>query len=536
MKKSFFKVTPIGGVGQIGSNMTLFETKEKRILVDCGILFPFEDFFDINYLIPNTSDLGKLDAIVITHGHEDHIGAITHLVQQYPDVKIYSPAFAAELMRFKLNHRKMSAQIEIYTPNSCLEFGETKIYPIHVNHSIPQTFGLLFLHEKLDLATFFVSDFKVDPKASYEDIINLERLQSLSQSFAHRYLLADSTNILSSRKKTLSETDLVPAFEEIFAVEGRIFATCFSSNIHRIQTIVNAAAKTNRKVVLYGGSMVRYSSIAKGLDILKDPHDTLREPNQLSSDNSKLVVLCSGSQGEFKSTMTRVIRCEDSLYKPTHQDHFLFSSKAIPGNEKKLSLLFNLVSELGAKLYTDQTHQIHASGHPGQEDLTLLINSFKPTHMTPIHGESYFLEKHHDFILKTTPQTQVLAVRNHDSIIFQSSKFEIVKNEPLEPILIHGDHVEIERKNISERRKMACSGVIFITIGKKLPQPLVTFSGVTNAIDDKKSQFELVLAEYIKDLSRLKPDKATEEVRIFTRRYFGELIGQKPITFVHHIL
>lgn len=535
MKRNFFKVTPVGGVGQIGSNMTLFETKEKRILVDCGILFPFEDFFDINYLIPNTSQLGQLDTLVITHGHEDHIGAITHLIVQYPNIKIYSPAFAAELIRFKLNQRKMSADIEIYTSNSCLEFGEMKVYPIHVNHSIPQTFGLLFLNEKLDLATFFVSDFKADPIACYEDVINLERLRSLSHHFSTRYLLSDSTNILSSRKKTLSETELIPAFEELFAIPGRIFATCFSSNIHRIQTIINVAAKTNRKVVLYGGSMVRYTSIAKNLGILEDSQDTLREPTQVSTDNLKLVVLCSGSQGEFKSTMTRVIRGEDSLYRPTNQDHFLFSSKAIPGNEKKLSLLYNLVSEIGANLYTDQTHLIHASGHPGEEDLSLLLNAFNPTHMTPIHGESYFLKKHHDFILRVSPQTEVLALRNHDSVSFQQSIFEVTKNIPLEPILIHGDHVVIDRKNISERRKMACNGTIFISFGKKTAHPLVTYSGVTNAIDNNKNQFELILADKIKDLGKLKPEKATEEVRVFTRRYFGELIGQKPITFVHYI-
>lgn len=527
------QITPIGGVGQIGSNMTLFEFEETRILVDCGILFPFEDFFDINYLIPNISEIGKLDALVITHGHEDHIGAISHIYQQYPDLKVYSPSLAAELIRFKLNQKKISSSIEIYNQNSVILIGELEIHPIHVNHSIPQTFGLLFTIQKLDLACFFVSDFKVDTKTPYEAPFDFQKLAQISSPFKRRYLLADSTNILSKNEKTTSEADLIPDIEKLFQDPGRIFATCFSSNLHRVQTFINCAAATDRHVVLYGGSMCKYTEIALNLGLIEDPKKVLKETTQVSALSEKLVVLCSGSQGEFKSTMTRVIRGEDSRYKPQPTDLFLFSSKAIPGNEKKLSMLFNIVSEVGAKLVTDQTHLVHASGHPGKKDLTLLFECFKPTHFTPIHGETLFLEKHRDFMESSFQNVIIVDAKNFHRVSVTKKDFDVERKEQLDPILIHGNGIEIDRKNISERRKIACNGAVFISWGSKLSVPQISFSGVTNAVNDKKDQLPELISQYFhfKDFKSM--DKLSEEIRIFTRRYFFESIGQKPIVFVH---
>lgn len=533
MSNPKFQITPIGGVGQIGSNMTLFEYEDKRVLVDCGILFPFEDFFDINYLIPDMREIGKLDALVITHGHEDHIGAISHVYQQYPDLKVYSPSLAAELMRFKLNQKKQSSHIEVYNQRSVLTFGDLEIHPIHVNHSIPQTFGLLFTLKKLDLACFFVSDFKVDFKTPYEAPLDFEKLSQLSSSFKRRYLLADSTNVLSKNEKTTSEADLIPDIDQLFREPGRIFITCFSSNLHRIQTIINCAANNDRNVVLYGGSMCKYTEIALELGLLEDPKKVLKEATQVSADGEKLVVLCSGSQGEFKSTMTRVIRREDSRYKPQPTDRFIFSSKAIPGNEKKLSMLFNLVSEIGAKLITDQTHLVHASGHPGKKDLSLLFESFKPTHFTPIHGETLFLEKHRDFMSASFSDVSIVDAKNFHQVTVTKKDVLVDKKDQLDPILIHGNGIEIDRKNISERRKLACNGSVFISWGPKLASPQISFSGVTNAAQDKKEQLPEVISQYFhfKDYKNI--DKLAEEIRVFTRRYFSEAIGQKPMVFVH---
>lgn len=536
MKTPQFRITPIGGVAQIGSNMTLVESRGRRLLIDCGILFPYEDFFDINYLIPDMDHLGELDALVITHGHEDHIGAISHLVEKYPSLKIYAPAFAAELMKLKLSKENLQTQIEIYREADELIFDELEVHPIHVNHSIPQTFGLLLRVPSLNLATFYVSDFKVDFTSPYEAPFNFDKLKELTGHLKTKLLLSDSTNITSSRDKTTSEREVLSGLEPIFSQTGRLFVTSFSSNIHRVQSFIDLAAKYNRPVVLYGASMQKYSQIALELGLLRDEQGVLREANSISPQNEKIVVICSGSQGEFRGTLRRIVLSEDPLFKPNSKDRFVFSSKAIPGNEKKLSLLYNQISELGAKLHTDQTDPIHASGHPGKEDLSLLMKAFEPTHHAPIHGESLFLEKHEEFIKTHFKKTQTFRFYNFQSLEFNDKGgFDLLQNESFPPLLIHARGIPIERSKISERRKLACQGVVFISLNhsKREAQIKVTYNGISEAFTDKAQEFEDLLSDQYRHSRAKDKDKMAEELRIFTRRYFGGLFGLKPMTFVH---
>lgn len=536
MKVPSFKITPIGGVAQIGSNMTLVESKDQRFVIDCGILFPYEDFFDINYLIPNMDELGRLDGLVITHGHEDHIGAVPHIVEKYPNLKILAPSLAAELIKFKLSKLNLEAQIDIYRENDVLSFGDIDIHPIHVNHSIPQTFGLLLKNHSLDLCTFYVSDFKVDFSTPYEKAFNFEKLVNLSQESKTRLLLSDSTNITSSSPKTASEADVLKGLRPLFEEEGRIFITSFSSNIHRVQSFVNLAAENNRNLILYGASMQKYSQMALELGLLEDPKGVIKEVNNISPENKRNVVVCSGSQGEFRGTLRRVIAKEDPIFKPTENDRFIFSSKAIPGNEKKLSLLFNQISELGARLHTDGTDSIHASGHPGKEDLLHLMKEFKPTHLAPIHGESLFLEKHEKFVKAHFKDIQTYRLYNFQSLDFnKNANFEHLTTQGRAPVLIHARGIPIERTRISQRRKLACNGAIFISVShhKRNVELEITYNGVADAFLAKSDELKELLVDHYRSSRAKENAKLSEELRVFTRRYFGELFGLKPMTFVH---
>lgn len=509
--------------------MVEFRCGDTHIILDCGILFPDDDVFDINYLIPDSGDIETPDALIISHGHEDHIGAITHFVERFPQVPIHAPPFAIELIRLKLREKNLTAKIIPYGKNDEVCFKDFTISPIAVNHSIPDTYGLYFSPTKSceDWGLFYVSDFKVDFHSPYETPFDFKRLQKLSSKCSRRFLLADSTNILSKKEKTLSEADVIPALASIFeAQKGRIFITTFASNIHRIQTIITLAEKNKRKVVLYGRSMKNYSEIAHRMGILNFDEKTLRNPESIETDRKDLVIIASGCQGDFKSAMNRIVTGSDRHFTLIDSDLVIFSSKAIPGNEKSVGSLINGIYELGASAVTDSDAPIHASGHPGKEDLRLLCQAYMPHVLIPIHGESSFLNKHADAVGILAPSAEAAVMYNFDTLTLTKSDWSIVSGEQKPPLMIQGKGV-IERAAISQRRKIAQAGALFISFADKgsielspwglpqLPQELI----------DK--------LEASAQAARGSRTQKSEEVRIAARRLLQAYFGYRPVVFVH---
>ncbi len=290
MSNNIIELQPLGGVGQIGSNMFFVKTKNQSIIIDAGILFPNEDFFNIKYLIPDLSSLDQQHSpidLIITHGHEDHIGAIIHLLEKFPDIKISAPPFAAAIIRRKFKEAKIRKKIFEYPESHVFKYDDITISPIHVNHSIPQTYALFIKDNKNRFCVFFASDFKCDFKNIYEKEIDLNKLKKLSTGINHRIMCVDSTNI-ESVNKTLSEVDIVDDIDKIIKrVNGRIFVTLFSSNIYRIQTLINIASKYKLNVIPYGRSMISYIEEAKNLDILKDKDKRLISPVLMTSISSQ---------------------------------------------------------------------------------------------------------------------------------------------------------------------------------------------------------------------------------------------------------
>jgi ribonuclease J len=540
MSKALIKIKPVGGVGQIGSNMTLVQGDNDTILIDAGILFPYEDFFDIDYLIPDMDSIPVPSHLVITHGHEDHIGAVLHVVKKFPKIKILASPFTAGLIRKKLEFAHHPFPVTEYRHHDQLGFKDFTIDPIHVNHSIPETVGLLVRDTKQQVGFFFISDFKIDFKTIYERPFDFDKLQKLSKGLTKRLLLCDSTNITSGTKETPSEQDLIPVLDQIFEeANNRIFITCFSSNIHRLMSFISLCKKHNKRLIPHGRSMISYLNTANELGMIPDYQSVVRQADTMKGTEDNIVVLLSGCQGDFRGTFRRFCVGEDSMFKPRPEDTVLLSSKAIPGNEKKISMLINKLAEVGCKVITASDKLIHVSGHPGRTDLKMLYDKYSPTDIVPIHGESYFIREHITFVKEAYPAATAHYFHNHDELIIMDDlKLKVIDGETIEPIIMHGKGIVLEKEKISERRKMACNGTVFLslklsTTRAKVEKFSFNFMGLPTLVTLNEEKFKRFLENYFIQINFKDEDKTNEELRIAIRRYFDQILGYKPMTTIH---
>ena len=528
---------PMGGVGEIGSNMILVKSAHEDIIIDCGLLFPYEEGFDINYLIPDFSilDPERVKNIIITHGHEDHIGGLGHLVRKFPEINIYASPFTQELIKRKGEEFGVEFKFKTYRAGDQLEFADLVINAIHVNHSIPETHGLVIRDRDMKWGALYISDFKVDPISTQEKPMNMREISSLLMMCENTAYFIDSTSILNPGK-TVSETELEKDLKEILEKSHqRIFFTMFASNIHRINSIAKYAEKAGRKLVVLGRSLKTYieaASLAGQTDYVSDSWATA---DQVKEYKGKMLILLSGCQGDFLSALRRFSYGEDSSFKPTPEDLVVFSSKTIPGNEKKISRIYNKLTEFGTEIITSNDLSIHASGHPGQGDLKLLLKDFQPDYYFPIHGESYFLRKHCEFILENYPEIKTEIFYNYQEVSFkQSGELKIIQHDVHEPLLIHGKNIEIEKTQISQRRKLATQGMIFISIEKKTRKIQITHLGLPLLAESKIETLKNnILHQIDKNLHGREDEYYREQVRIMSRQYFNGFLGYKPVAEVH---
>jgi len=530
-----FSVSPIGGVGQIGSNMLLVQNEEKSVVIDCGILFPYEDAFDIRYLIPNFKELLRPEAVIITHGHEDHIGALAHFVEKFPNIIVYAPDFAASLIKNKFNFYPRPLKYQLKTNiETSISLANLDFNYIQVNHSIPDTFGIHINDKKRTSSVFYVSDFKVDKKARWEPYFDFDKLAMVSDGIDHRVLMADSTNATSSVARTPSETDLLPAFNKMFSSDRRrVFVTTFSSNVHRIKNLIQTASANGRKTVLYGRSIKNYFDVGVENGIVSNDIETHHDVEAIDKDKDKLLIIVSGCQGDFRSTFRRIAFGQDSFFEPAKGDLFVLSSKSIPGNEKKISLCLNEISNRGAEILTAGEAHIHASGHAGVEDIKDVVTHYCPTVFIPIHGEGFFLERHEAFINSQFEKIKTVNLRNHDIYDVHADKRSPAKVAH-EPVIIYGKALEFSRDSIRERRKLATTGCIFISIAQnasKLLDTQTTIQGITIDGEEEVHKVNEQISRIIRKNFSPKKDYK-ENVRIEVRRLINNLFGFKPVVLI----
>lgn len=401
-EKNKLKVIPLGGLQEVGKNITVFEYGNDIIIVDCGLGFPEDDMLGVDLVIPDTTyiekNITKVKGLFITHGHEDHIGAIPYFLKKV-NVPIYATKLTAGLITAKLEEHGLDkiAKIKIIEPRQVVTAGKFKVEFIRTTHSIADS--VAFAITTPVGVVVHTGDFKVDYTPIDGQVMDFARFAELGTKGV-TLLMSDSTNV-ERPGYTMSEKSVGAEFDKIFMNSNkRIIVATFASNIHRMQQIVTSAAKFGRKVAIVGRSMIRVMGVAKELGYLTAPEGTFIEIDKIGLYNpEQLVIITTGSQGESMSGLARMSQGEHKKVTITDKDLVIFSSSSIPGNEKSIGKVIDELQKIGAEVIYNQLADVHVSGHACQEELKLMLMLTKPKYFMPVHGEYRFL-RHHKEIAK----------------------------------------------------------------------------------------------------------------------------------------
>src|SRR5258705_12076184 len=459
-KHGKLKIIPLGGLGEVGKNMTAYEINNQILIVDTGIMFPKNDMLGIDYIIPDYDYLrkraNKVVGIVITHGHEDHIGAIHHVLNDIP-APVYATALTRGLIEVKLARNNASGKAMLHTVEAgkSVEIGPFKVEFFHICHSIPDSVGLGITTP----AAFIVhmSDFKFDHTPVDGWPTDYAKLAEFSRRGVD-LLLSDSTNA-ERPGWTPSEMVIGPAFDKVFAeAKGRVIVATFASLISRVQQVADAAAKHGRKLAIAGPSMVDNVKIARKMKYLDIPDDLIVPIDQaLQMQDHKVAIMCTGSQGEPSSIVGRLSAGTNRQFDLKPDDTIVLSSHPIPGNEETISKTINRLLRSGAIVIYDAIAPIHVSGHAAQEEQKLLFNLVQPKHFVPIHGELRQLKRHAKLAIEMgIAEENVMVVENGQIVELSGGKIKLGERIPGGYVFVDGESIgEVELGIMREREKLA---------------------------------------------------------------------------------
>ncbi|MFM8441390.1 MAG: ribonuclease J, partial [Acidobacteriota bacterium] len=414
------EIIPLGGIGEFGMNCMGLRVSGEMILIDAGMGFPEETPYGVDISIPNFDFLDELKdeiaAIILTHGHEDHIGALPYLLKKF-NVPVFASRFTAALAERRLEEHRMLGEVLLHRvkPNDVSEVGPFKIEFIHASHSLVDCFSLA-IHTPLGTLVH-TGDYKIDDTPVIGRPYDLEALRRIGDAGVLA-LLGDSTNA-TVEGRTPSEKAVVPAFEEIFdQAPGRLFISTFSSSIHRLQIIFDLAYEFGRKVCVLGRSMQRNVEIAEELGVLQIPDGVVTDLGPARAmDDSEIVYLVTGSQGEMRAALWNLAT---GIYKGLEiykGDTVVLSARIIPGNEKSISRLIGNLYKRGANIIEEKRRLIHVSGHASQEDIRIMTETCRPRFVVPIHGEYRMLFRHKEFVKNHVPgfdDDNIILIENGD--------------------------------------------------------------------------------------------------------------------------
>jgi ribonuclease J len=469
MKDSNLKIIPLGGLGEVGRNMMLYEYEDTAIIIDCGTMFPENDMLGIDYIIPDFQYLrsrkDKIRGIIFTHGHEDHIGAIHHLIQEIP-APIYGTPLTLGLIKVKLARRGMQNQAQLNTVHAGeqIKIGPFKIEFFHVCHSIPDAVGLgIETPEGLIVQS---GDYKFDHTPVDNWPTDYAKLAEFSQRGVLA-LISDSTNA-TRPGWTPSEQLVSEALEKVFNLtEGRIIVASFASLISRVQQVVNAAVAHNRKIAFVGTSMVENVEMAQNLDYLKIPDGSQISINTaLELPDHEVVIMCTGAQGEPTSILGRLARGTQRQFDVRKGDTIVLSSKTIPGNEEKVFSTINELFRRGANVIYEEIMPVHVSGHGSQEDIKLLIHLTKPKYFIPAYGELRHLKQASILAMQTgIPEKRVLVVENGDVINVKKNKVKVQGKVSLDTVFVDGSWVgDLGPDELRDRTMLSRDGIVLVHV------------------------------------------------------------------------
>ena len=540
---------PLGGSEQFGVNFNLYAHDGKWLAVDCGMGFADEKFPGIDIVLPDPSFIepykNDLSALVITHAHEDHIGAVAHL---WPRLKcpIYCTEFTASVLKRKLDEVTASREaiINILQAGESVNVGPFKLEFIQVSHSIPDTAALLI--ETKAGRVLHSGDWNLDPTPVLGTPTDEDALKRAGAKGILAYI-GDSTNA-EVPGRTGSEIEVEKGLAKLFAeCKGRIGITIFASNIARVQSIVKAAKATDRRVALVGRSLHSMVGSAVDCGYLRDIPDFISDEEIGYLPEEKQVMIVTGSQGEARAALARIARGDHQDIVFGRGDTVIFSSRAIPGNEKEINTVRNNLSAAGVQVITpnDTMHTIHVSGHPCRDEIIDMINWVKPKVVVPVHGERIMLEAQAE--LARQCQVPHVIVPNNGSVICLGPAMpEVIDHVETGLLAVEKTRIiDSNHASITERRKLQFSGTVHVTLvinarGDLIADPQVSTVGLIDEerLEEKKILRDLLgeIEDTLADMERedLMDDHAVhEEVRIGVRRYIQVVLGMKPKTTVH---
>ena len=488
--ESSFKITPIGGLGEIGKNMTLFEMNGDGFLIDCGIMFPANDMHGVDYIIPDFRWLEERDDIKLhgccfTHGHEDHIGAVQHLVQSFPDVPLYATPLTRGLLQVKLKNARLLKKTDLrsFDAGDELRIGPFKLHSFHVCHSIPDCVG--YGIETPFGMVVHTGDYKFDNTPVHGRKTDYARLAG----FARRgvtLLLADSTNADKSGW-TESEAVIGTALDRVFRnAKGRIMVATFASLISRVQQVVNAARIHKRKVCITGYTMSEYAKIARKLGYLDADDDILVDIGRAQTlPPHKVVFMVTGSQGEPSAVLGKLAAGRHRQLDVREGDTIILSSHPIPGNEELVYRTINRLIQRGADVIYDAIEAVHVSGHACQEEMRLMLNLTQPKYLIPVHGEIRHLHLHAKLARENgiAPEN-VMTVENGTTVELSKQGIAIGERKPGGYVFVDGSGVgDVGPAVIRDREILARDGFMLVSInidhatGKLKDEPRIISRG-----------------------------------------------------------
>lgn len=546
-EKGLFFV-PLGGSEQFGVNLNTYVSDGEMLAVDCGIGFADERFPGIDLLLPDPTfvedNKDKLKAFIITHAHEDHIGAMAYIWDRVK-CPIYASPFTAAVLRKKIEERGLKdVPIEIVRPGDEVQVGAFKVQFVPVSHSVPDTCALII--ETSHGRVMHSGDWNLDPSPVTGEPTHSEMLKAAGEAGVLAYI-GDSTNAEVSGRSG-SEADVAKGLEAEFRkCKGRIAVTSFSSNIGRVISIMRAAEACGRSVALIGRSLHRMVGCARDCGLMKDVPDFVSEEDLGNLPDENIVAIVTGSQGEYRAALAKIARGEYRNFSLSKGDTVIFSARAIPGNETSINQVKNNLSAGGVEIITprDTKNLIHVSGHPCRDEIAEMFQWLKPQMVVPVHGERVQLQAHAEFA-KECQVPSAIVPSNGSVIKLAPGKAEIIDHIEVDVLAVDQKRIiKADHQSIVARRKLQYTGAVHVSLvlngrGELLADPKLETIGLIDLDNNGEEQIEDNLYNEILDLVEglsfedVQDDKIVNEaVRTGVRRFCQAVLGLKPNTVVH---
>lgn len=541
------EIIPLGGIGEFGMNCMGIRYGDEMIIVDAGMGFPEETPFGVDISIPNFEFLEEyrddITALVLTHGHEDHIGALAYLLRKF-NIPVYGSRFTLALAEKRLEEFDMMNEVLLHRVEArdVVDIGSFKVEFIHASHSLVDCFSLAIT---TPLGTVIhTGDYKIDDTPVIGKPYDLKSLKRYGDAGVLA-LLADSTNA-TVPGRTPSEQAVIPAFEEIFEqAEGRIFVSTFSSSLHRLQIVFDVAKMFGRKVCVLGRSMQKNVEIGDDQGLLQIDHgDLVSIGDSRALNDDEIVYLVTGSQGEMRAALWNLAT---GVYKGLEidtGDTVILSARIIPGNEKNISRLIGHLYKRGANIIEEKRRLIHVSGHASQEDIKIMVETARPKYLVPIHGEYRMLFRHKEYVKNHVAgysDDNIILIENGEVLEFDEHGARVAEKRDLYKTFIDEESSEeIEYDVVRERKKLAYGGAASLVVsidrstGEVAGEPQIEFQGVAGVdpsngfVADARAAMSHAVAamkrEHIADRAFLK-----EALRIALKRFIQKELGTKPV-------